>query len=574
MTLGKQKATNVVRQVLGFYSIQECVAKLKANKFSLIVDETTDNSTTSQLAVLEVYFDEKDFRLEIILIDLIPLKDGTATTIYTSLLESLRERGIPMQNVVGFCADTCNVMFGVNHSVSQLLVKDYPWIIAVKCSCHLIHLCSSYAAKTLPKSVEDLCRNIFSHFSLSSKRSEAFKEFQQFVEIKELKILQPGEQRKYCTVCTKHAILVVDYICFLISCEFLILGYTWWLSMKSCVKRILENYNALKLYFTSVAFEDPTHTNDAILASLNNKFIEAYLEFMDYNLGRFVSFNLLFQSEMPQLHLLKSEVDKLIMSLCLHFMEMAYVRGTEAFKIDPTMKEKQLSLSQVYIGILASDTMHSIKAELGQDNPDIPLFFSQCREFLIEAVKQIQTRFDDCNKLDVMSCLSPDVAYDLKISSFEALYKKMPLLAQVADLQKVDQEWREHSLNPKLNGDMSVQGYWQVVFKEKKTPDKLATPNLVQVLLSLPFSNAAVERVFSQLKLVKNDHRANLKQESLLGLLTTKMSLLKSSSSKESQTVKLQLTREMFDLYRGMKSNADNDEVTELRKAFIEKLKM
>ena len=62
VTLGKQKATNVVCQVLGFYSSQECVAKLKANKFSLIVDETTDNSTTSQLAVLGVYFDEKDFK--------------------------------------------------------------------------------------------------------------------------------------------------------------------------------------------------------------------------------------------------------------------------------------------------------------------------------------------------------------------------------------------------------------------------------------------------------------------------------------------------------------------------------
>jgi hypothetical protein len=161
--------------------------------FSLIIDETTDISTTSQLAVLGVYFNEKDFRLEIILIDLIPLKDGRATTIYTSLLKSLRERGIPMHNVIGFCADTCNVMFGANHSVSQLLVKDHPWIIAVKCSCHLIHLCSSYASKTLPKSVEDLCRNIFSHFSLSSKRCESFKEFQQFVELKELRILRPGE---------------------------------------------------------------------------------------------------------------------------------------------------------------------------------------------------------------------------------------------------------------------------------------------------------------------------------------------------------------------------------------------
>jgi hypothetical protein len=41
----------------------------------------------------------------------------------------------------------------------------------------------------------------------------------------------------------------------------------------------------------------------------------------------------------------------------------------------------------VYIGVLASDTMNGIKEE---NNPDIPLFYSQYREFFIEAVKQIQ----------------------------------------------------------------------------------------------------------------------------------------------------------------------------------------
>ena len=62
--------------------------------------------------------------------------------------------------------------------------------------------------------------------------------------------------------------------------------------MKSCVKRILDQYTALQLY-TGEVVNDPTHTNDAILSGLNNKFIRAYLEFMDFNLGRFVSFNLL-----------------------------------------------------------------------------------------------------------------------------------------------------------------------------------------------------------------------------------------------------------------------------------------
>ena len=72
-------------------------------------------------------------------------------------------------------------------------MRDYPWINAVKCFCHLIHLCSSHASKKLPKFVEELCRNMFSHFNLSSKRCESFKEFQQFVELKELKILHPGK---------------------------------------------------------------------------------------------------------------------------------------------------------------------------------------------------------------------------------------------------------------------------------------------------------------------------------------------------------------------------------------------
>jgi hypothetical protein len=78
--------------------------------------------------------------------------------------------------------------------------------------------------------------------------------------------------------------------------------------MKSCLKRILDQYPALLLYFTGEVVDDPTHTNDAILSGLNNKFNQAFLEFMDFNLGRFVSFNLLFQSEMPQLHQLKPEV--------------------------------------------------------------------------------------------------------------------------------------------------------------------------------------------------------------------------------------------------------------------------
>lgn len=53
-TLGKQKATNVIRQVLGFNSLKESIVELKSRKFSLIIDETTDRSLKNQLPILNL----------------------------------------------------------------------------------------------------------------------------------------------------------------------------------------------------------------------------------------------------------------------------------------------------------------------------------------------------------------------------------------------------------------------------------------------------------------------------------------------------------------------------------------
>ena len=91
------------------------------------------------------------------------------------------------------------------------------------------------------------------------------------------------------------------------------------------------------------------------------------------------------------------------------------------------------------------------------------------------------------------------------------------------------------------------------MFQAKTSLGEQDKPNLVKVvktLLSLPYSNAIVERVFSQLKLIKTDHRSNLEHESLLALLLSKMTLLKSSFVEESSTDTLQLdTKVMLGLH-------------------------
>ena len=112
--------------------------------------------------------------------DLIPVCDNTAKELYGALKASLQAKNIPMNNIVGFPSDTTNVMFGSNESVVALLKKDYPDVVTIKCSCHMIHLCASYACLKLSTSLEDLVRNVYAHFSRSFKRFKNFEEFQTF----------------------------------------------------------------------------------------------------------------------------------------------------------------------------------------------------------------------------------------------------------------------------------------------------------------------------------------------------------------------------------------------------------
>ena len=103
-------------------------------------------------------------------------------TIFQCLINQL-QNAIPTCNIIGFAADTCNVMMGEHNSVQQKMKTIIPNIFIMRCICHTAHLCASYASKKLPRTVEELVRDIYSYFSHSSKRQTAFKQFQDFVEV-------------------------------------------------------------------------------------------------------------------------------------------------------------------------------------------------------------------------------------------------------------------------------------------------------------------------------------------------------------------------------------------------------
>ena len=133
LTLGKQKATNVIRQVLGFDYLHEPVTTLRSRLFSVIIDETTDLSTIKQLAVLGYIFEWNSFKSKYYSLDMVEVEDGTANGIFSVLKKTFAQLHVSMNNIIDYSSDTTNVMFGENNSVSQLLKSEVPFVQLVKC---------------------------------------------------------------------------------------------------------------------------------------------------------------------------------------------------------------------------------------------------------------------------------------------------------------------------------------------------------------------------------------------------------------------------------------------------------
>ena len=531
MEMGATKCTNVIRQGIGLHYVKELIDILRCKRFSIIPDETTDVSSEKQLAICVMYVDETDLSAVTRFLDIVEVDNSGAHGLYQAIRRVFEEKFIPLSNIIGYSSDTCNVMFGGNLSVSTLLKKDYPHVTAVKCSCHLIHLCAFYACLKLSITLEDLCRNIYSHFSRSSLRQKDFEQFQEFVQAQPHKMLK--------------------------------LSQTRWLSLESCVNRILEQWEALRLYFIAFVADgkDPSYTIESILNALNNKFVLAQLEFLSAQLRRLNEFNTMFQSSEPLLHHLRGEVTKLLRDTLSDFISIDVVRNKDPFTIDVDDMNIRLPLDKVYMGILATNTLF----ELRDDMNSVLKVKRACVEFLVELVRQIRSRFDMKDPIfKLVEFLIPSNAVKCVPPSLNELFKHLPYLADLADMTSADLEWRKQALEePEEMADTSAAQFWQKRLNVKTVNGTPKYPNLRKVVacvMSLPTSNASVERVFSLLKLIKTNSRNALKRETLVGLMHANSGM----KANDVQAHQLQLSAEFIKTIKSVKSNATDTEASEL----------
>ncbi|CAD7081034.1 unnamed protein product [Hermetia illucens] len=493
----RTKMVNILRNVLGISYIEEIVDLLNANKFSLIIDESTDISLVKTLCLVVRVC--KNFKVHDLFFDLIEVESADASSLFSAVINSFTKNNIMYkQNMIGFAADGANIMMGRNHSVSTLLKADINDLFVLKCVCHSFHLSASYACEKLPGEVEDLARNIFNYLKSSSKRLKDFSSLQYFFEFKANKILHPSQTR--------------------------------WLSLSAVVSRLIEQYDVLIAYFSIAVKEENLQTAKNILTSLKDPITKLYLLFLEFALPFFIKLNKLFQSESSQIHKLHSSVKEIVVTLLECFVTKDYITmfldSTSEFNLPP---ECLLDLESIYLGIKVECFLITNEINV----IEIDTFKNKCRNFYIEAVLQILKRFDLNNSFfRNLSIIAPDNVYACTYKSIAPLLQQVPRL--LADnIQEIDSEYRTLINFVKDKEQiLDIEEFWRMVARIE-IGNEQAFPNLVKLvfaILSFPHSSANVERVFSQVNLMKTKIRKRLENATIKACLQTK-GLLKLQNS-------------------------------------------
>ena len=491
----RTKTKCIIRNALAPHFHQELVNKLCQKPFSLIIDETTDISTHKELALVTRQYDEQSMTVKCSLYELVEVTGGSAEQLFQAITRAFETDSISFENLIGFAADTTNVMFGEHNSVVSRLKQKVPDLFVLRCICHSAHLCASKACEKLPRTVEDIIHDVYNYFAHSAKRLAEFKQFQYFAETEPHRLLRPCQTR--------------------------------WLSLHSCVSRLVEQWDALVGYFEAAVATDNLLVSQKILGYLKNPIWKLYILFLDFALPRFTELNGMFQSAKMSLHLLNRGLITAYQDLLSCYMKEGYWRSGQGGlqDVDPSSQVNFLPLKSMYMGAKVALLLSNV--EYIQRPSDVQYFLKRVQEFYVEAASQIKKRFPiNSPEIAMMEVLDPDISHE-KFPSLVPLASRFPNLITASKLQTLDDEWRRLRLVTLSfeQTEMAPEEFWGKLSAIKDgggNPQFSTLCNFMHSLLSLPHANVDVERIFSSVNLIKTKTRNRLHTGTISSFLKVK----------------------------------------------------
>ena len=256
----RTKCTILAKTVIAPEIQKQVVAELiRSQNYSILIDETTDRSTIKQLAIVVKYMHEDSgYTLSTKMLDMVPCNEATGENLFNCVMECLAKYKLDPHKIVGMGSDSAANIVGVRNSCYSRFKSLNPHLYLSKCVCHIAATCSSKAAEAIPDEVEELVQGLWAYFSVSSVRQQNLNLFNEFLSCEPLKLLKPSQTR--------------------------------WLSLESCINRVLGQWDRLEPFFNSVS--------DSAGRKIQKKMTpvnKLYLLFLQGTLPLMNNFNRMFQ---------------------------------------------------------------------------------------------------------------------------------------------------------------------------------------------------------------------------------------------------------------------------------------
>ena len=196
---------------------------MKAEPLALATDRSNDSGLEKMNPLTVRIFDVNRGRVASQLLDMCLTHSGTAESIYTKIDDMLKRFGIGWEKCVAFSVDNTNTNVGSRNSIETRVLQENPATYFVGCPCHnMVHNTANRAAEAFEAEtkfdIEDILVDLFYWFDKSTNRK--------------------NELFQYCDFCDVRYKEVIKHVS------------TRWLSLEFAVQRTLQQYPALKSYFS------------------------------------------------------------------------------------------------------------------------------------------------------------------------------------------------------------------------------------------------------------------------------------------------------------------------------------
>lgn len=489
--LHRTKTTAIINNVWFPFMKNELIKDIGDGSYSLIIDESTDISIIKYLGIIIKYYSKKTKSIVTTYLKLADIVECNALALVECILSTLEDFNLNIKKMSGLGTDNASVMVGINNGVITKLQELNPNIILVPCVCHSLQLAVSSAAKEfLPRNLEYLVSETYNWFSNSTIRRDAY--------LHVYKAINDG-----------HSPLKIVQSC-----------ATRWLSIESAVKRIYEQWEELKAHFQIARTIDKCYKAEQLYFHYQDDASFVFIVFLLPILGEVQRVNKAFESN-------TADCTKLMNDLCFLIESFVYKICFKRTNFDPFVSniENNLIPNPTFGFEFENKLKESlIGAEYKQG------IRTRCIDFLKKLIMELRQRLPK----------NIEVLRKITMFSIENTLKTIkPSLVKILEasnvhaqkITKIEHQWQNIQL-VEWNEKTNSTNFWVEVLNYKNACDEnpfIELGEFVLSFLTLPISNAEVERLFSQMNIIKTKQRNRLAIKSLNSIMCIRASLRRES---------------------------------------------